>query len=240
MSVLCLIMMGWSASAQADRHDVRAGNRKFAKGDFKSADIFYRKGLNADSTSFASAYNLANVLYRQENMDEAAKQLDGKEQAALDAGYGADYYYNKGDVALAKKDYQQAVDAFRKSLLIRPDDMDAKSNYAYAKKMLENQEQNGGGGGGGQDQNQDQQNQDQNGGGDQNQDQNQDKDQQNQDQGQGQQDQPQQAGASEQKISPQQAQQMLKAIQAKEKETQEKVDKEKAAQEKTRQREKNW
>ena len=44
----------------------------------------------------------------------------------------------------------------------------------------------------------------------------------------------------EQKISPQQAQQMLKAIQAKEKETQEKVGKEKAALLKSRQKEKNW
>ena len=66
--------------------------------------------------------------------------------------YGADYYYNLGDVALQKKDYKSAVDAFCKSLLLRPDDMDAKENYIYAKLMMKNQ----GDGGGGQDQNQDQ------------------------------------------------------------------------------------
>ncbi len=54
---------------------------------------------------------------------------------------------------------------------------------------------------------------------------------QNQDQGQGQ---------GDAKISPQQAQQMLNAIQAREKETQEKVGKEKAAVLKSRQKEKNW
>ncbi len=42
------------------------------------------------------------------------------------------------------------------------------------------------------------------------------------------------------KISPQQAQQMLRAIQAKEKETQDKVNKEKAEALKSRQKEKNW
>ena len=41
-------------------------------------------------------------------------------------------------------------------------------------------------------------------------------------------------------ISPQQAQQMLKAIQAREKETQDKVNKEKAAVMQSRQKEKNW
>ena len=42
------------------------------------------------------------------------------------------------------------------------------------------------------------------------------------------------------KISPQQAQQMLRAIQAKEKETQDKVNKEKVEALKSRQKEKNW
>ena len=42
------------------------------------------------------------------------------------------------------------------------------------------------------------------------------------------------------KVSPQQAQQMLQAIQAKEKKTQEKVDKEKAAAVGKKKNEKNW
>ena len=53
----------------------------------------------------------------------------------------------------------------------------------------------------------------------------------NQNQGQGQ---------GDAKISPQQAQQMLNAIQAREKETQDKVNKEKAAVLKSRQKDKNW
>ena len=128
------------------------------------------------------------------------------------------------------------MDAFRQALLLDPADLDAKENYIYAKKMLENQ-QNGGGGGGNnnqdQDQDQNQQNQDQNQD-QQNQDNNQNQDQ-NQDQNQGQGGQDQQP-----QISPQQAQQMLRAIQAKEKETQDKVNKEKAALLKSRQKEKNW
>ena len=72
----------------------------------------------------------------------------------------------------------------------------------------------------------------------QNNDQNKD---QNQDQNQGDRPKPQQGeGQGEAKISPQQAQQMLKAVQAREKETQDKVNKEKAALLKSRQKEKNW
>lgn len=250
--VSMLLSVALTASAQVDRHDVRAGNRKFRKDNWKEADISYRKALVKDSTSVAANYNLANTLYRQENYEEAEKLMKKIGDNASASANAADYWYNTGDIAIAKKDWQGAVNAFKEALLKNPSDMDAKENYIYAKKMLENQQKNGGGNGDGQD-NQNNQNQDQNQNGqdqnkDQNNDQNKDgqnKDQnqnqnQNNDQGNGGQ-QPQQGQQGQEgKISPQQAQQMLRAIQAKEKETQDKVNKEKADTLKSRQKEKNW
>ena len=239
------------AQAQVDKRDVRRGNRDFKKEDYREADIDYRKALVKDSTSVAANYNLANTLYRQGDMEQAKKVLDAVKESAPATEAAADYYFNLGDVAIAQQDWQGAVDAFEQSLLRNPGDLQAKENYIFAKKKLEdqqnqqqNQDQNN------QDQNnQDQNNQDQNN--DQNQDQDQDpnqdkKDDQNkdqQDQNQDQQDQKkdqQNQSGSEPKISPQAAQQMLQAIQAKEKETQEKVNKEKAAALSSRQKEKNW
>ena len=220
--VSMLLSVALTASAQVDRHDVRAGNRKFRKDNWKEADISYRKALVKDSTSVAANYNLANTLYRQENYEEAEKLMKKIGDNASASANAADYWYNTGDIAIAKKDWQGAVNAFKEALLKNPSDMDAKENYIYAKKMLENQQKNGGGNGDGQE------NKDQ----DQNQDQN-----QNNGQGNGNQQPPQ---GQEGKISPQQAQQMLRAIQAKEKETQDKVNKEKADALKSRQKEKNW
>jgi len=248
------------ASAQTDRKDVRRGNRDYRKQNWKEAEIDYRKALVKDSMSVAANYNLAADLYRQGDAQGAMKSMQKIEQGALEGGHGADYYYNLGDMALAAKDYKTAVDAFAKSLLMRPDDLDAKENYIYARKMLENQQQNGGGGGqddqNKDDQNQDRQsqdNQDQNQNQDNNDKNNQDKndngdgqnDDRNQDNNDGGQQPPQdnrdgQGQPQEQKISPQAAQQMLQAIQAKEKETQDKVNKEKAAMVRSRQKEKNW
>ena len=246
-----LLSVALTASAQVDRHDVRAGNRKFRKDNWKEADISYRKALVKDSTSVAANYNLANTLYRQENYEEAEKLMKKIGDNASASANAADYWYNTGDIAIAKKDWQGAVNAFKEALLKNPSDMDAKENYIYAKKMLENQQKNGGNGDGQNNQDQNNQNQDQNQNGqdqnkDQNNDQNKDQNQnqnQNNDQGNGGQ-QPQQGQQGQQgqegKISPQQAQQMLRAIQAKEKETQDKVNKEKADALKSRQKEKNW
>ncbi|MBQ2103328.1 MAG: tetratricopeptide repeat protein [Bacteroidales bacterium] len=254
--IMMLLLAGVPALAQPDRHDVRRGNRSFAKGQWSAADISYRKALMADSTSVAANYNLASVQYRQEDYQGAAQSLQRIQQTAPSTEHGADYYYNVGDVALQAKDYKTAVEAFMQSLLRNPGDLDAKENFIYAKKMLENQQQN-------QDQNQQDQNQDQQ---DQNQDQQQQQDQnqnqdqqQNQDQNKDQQDQQQDQQQNQQdqqdqqdqnqeqqpqeargELSPQQAQQILQAMQDQEKQTQDKVKKEKAAVFKSRQKEKNW
>ena len=214
---ILLIFIALPLSAQVDRREVRSGNRKFRKGSFPEAELDYRKAVLKDSLSVAGEYNLASALYRQGNYDEAAQALGKADQEVAGTPHAASYYYNEGDVALQRKDYSAAVKAFRQCLLENPGDMDAKENYIYAKEMLKNQ-QGGGGGGDGQ-QNQDQQNQDQN------------QDQQNQQD----QEQPQ-----PQQISQQQARQMLKAVQAQEKETQDKVKKEKAALLQSSQKEKNW
>jgi tetratricopeptide (TPR) repeat protein len=243
LAAVILAVSGFYADAQVDKKDVRRGNRDFRKENYREADIDYRKALLKDSTSVAANYNLASVLYRQGDMQQAATTLDRIKESAPATESSADYWYNRGDVALGMKDYQTAVDAFAKSLMIRPEDMEAKENFIYAKKMLENQQnqQN-------QDQNQnDDQNKDQNQDQDQNDDQNKDqnddqnKDQQNQDQNDDRQNQNKQnQQGQEPKLSPQAAQQMLQAIQAKEKETQEKVKEEKAKALKSRQKEKNW
>ena len=240
-----MVLMGGTAAAQPDKRDVRRGNRDYRKENYKEAEIEYRKGIVKDSLSVASNYNLAADLYRQNNSQEAQKVLDRIKEVAPASEYAADYYYNLGDAAIANQDWQTAVTAFEQSLLLNPGDMDAKENYIYAKKKLQdqqNQQQNQN-----QDQNQDQnqqndqnQNNEQNNDQNQNDDQNKDQNDQNQDQNKDQNKNDQQNQGQQPQITPQAAQQMLQAIQAKEKETQEKVNKEKAKALQSRQKERNW
>ena len=256
--LICIasLLVSIDAAGQVDKKDVRRGNRDFRKENFREAEIDYRKALVKDSMSVAANYNLANTLYREGDFAQAQQALERVKDVAPMSESAADYYFNLGDAALQQKDYQKAVEAFGESLIRRPDDLQAKENFIYAKKMLQNQQQNQHNQNNdqnqdNQDQNQDQnqdnqnnqdqnddQNKDQNNDQDKNDDQNKD-DQQNQDQNGGQ-DQKEQPQGQQPKITPQAAQQMLQAIQAKEKETQDKVNKQKAEALKSRQKEKNW
>ena len=243
--ILLLALLSVNAAGQIDKRDVRRGNRDYKKENYKDAEIEYRKAIVKDSLSVAANYNLAADLYRQNNSQEAQKVLDRIKEVAPASENASDYYYNLGDIAIANQDWQTAVTAFEESLLRNPADLDAKENYIYAKKKLQQQQQQN------QQNNQNQNNQDNQN--DQNQDQNQqnndqnqddkkDQDQQNdqnQNNDQNDQDQQQQQG-QQPKITPQAAQQMLQAIQAKEKETQEKVKKEKAKALQSRQKDRNW
>lgn len=255
VALMCLSLQ--TMTAQEDKRDVRRGNRNFKKEEYREADIEYRKALVKDSTSVAANYNLANTLYRQGDMEQARKSLDRVKDSAPATEAASDYYYNLGDVAIALQDWQGAVDAFEQSLLRNPGDLQAKENYIYAKKKLQEQQNQ---------QNQNDQNQN-----DQNQNDQNQQDGKNDQDGQNQQDKnddrkdkekenekenenenddenrndqnqqkPQQSPDESPKITPQAAQQMLQAIQEKEKETQDKVKKEKAAALKSRQKDKNW
>lgn len=242
MILILALASAVTVSAQTDRKEVRAGNKAFRKGDFRKSEIDYRKAVLKDSLSVAAQYNLASSLYRQDDYEGAQKALSSIAETVSGietAGTKADFYFNQGDVALAKKDYASAVKSFRQSLILRPDDMDAKENYIYAKEMLRQSQDNQGGQNGDNSQNQDNQNnQDNQDNKDNNQQQNNDNQQQNNQNQQNPQD--QNNAAAEGNISRQQARQMLNAIQAKEKETQDKVKKEKAEMLKSRQKEKNW
>ena len=215
--------------AQSDRSEVRAGNRDFRKGEFREAELDYKRALVEDSTSITAKYNLGNALYRTESYSEAELYLKGLGDSlkSISPSRASDCFHNSGNLALKQKKYQEAVDAYKESLRLEPDNFETKSNLAYAQKMLKEQQQQ-------QNQNQQQDQKDQ-----QDQDQNKDQDQQNQDNQQNQQQQQQQQQDQPQ-ITPQAAQQMLQAIEDKEKQTQDKVKKAKAEQQKSKEKEKNW
>ena len=266
--VMSLFVVDATAQRMPERGLVRKGNRLFAKERYEHSSNAYREALQHDSTSFEARYDLANALIRMAMADttayanpegSAAKMSSGNLQqaeallqaAAADslqtAENRAEAYYNLGNAQFVQQKLQDALQSYRRSLVLNPNDMEAKYNYALTKKLLEQNQQN--------DQNQqnqdnqnnqnNQDNQNQNKpqnqpqGGDDNQDKNdQNNDNQNQnqdqnkdnrqgggDQNEDKKEQPQQPKQQPKSgMSEEQQQQLLNAIQAQEDKTQDKLD----------------
>ncbi len=156
---------GASAQMHPERRSIRAGNRAYAEGDYAGGEQHYRDALAREPRSFGAAFNLADVLMRQERYDEALGILDSLAAGeTLTAQQRARTEYNRGNALLAGQKLKEAEDAYKKSLRNDPSDMDAKYNLAYVQELLRRQENDGGGGG---QQGEDGQQQ-QNGGGQQN------------------------------------------------------------------------
>ena len=264
--VMSLFVVDAAAQRMPERGLVRKGNRLFAKERYEHSSNAYREALMHDSTSFEARYDLANALIRMAMADttayanpegSAAKMSSGNLQqaeallqaAAADslqtAENRAEAYYNLGNAQFIQQKLQDALQSYRRSLVLNPNDMEAKYNYALTKKLLEQNQQN--------DQNQqnqdnqnnqnNQDNQNQNQpqnqpqGGDDNQDkndQNNDNNDQNQnkdnqqgggDENEDKKEQPQQPKQPPKSgMSEEQQQQLLNAIQAQEDKTQDKLD----------------
>ncbi len=228
LSILLVLFLApvW---AQAEKGEIRSGNKSYQKRDYQKAEINYRRALEKNPDSFQAKYNLSNALYKLNNSPEAEKIMSPLVDSIPDNQVKASSYHNLGNFNLSQKKYKESIESYKNSLRIRPNDMETKSNLAYAQKMLKDQ--------------QDKQNKDK----DQNKDnkdkdkdkKDQDKNDQNKDQNK-EKDKKEDQQQQQPKITPQTAQQMLQAIQNKEKETQDKVNKEKAKVLEASKKEKNW
>ena len=220
-----------------ERRFIRQGNRTYDKGDFTGAEIKYKKALEKAPASFEAGFNMADALYRQGRFAEAAA-LSGELVSAANGNVvnAAKSYYNQGNALFQQRKLEEALEAYKNSLRLNPNDTEAKFNLAYTKKLLDKDQNQ-------QNQNQDQNKQDQNqqNQGQNNQNQNQDNNQQNQnkdkqkgdqnqqpDNNKGQNDNKGQSGQSDGKMSKEEAESMLQAIQRSEDDTRKNVDQKRA------------
>ena len=181
LAILTLLALSIGASAQ--RHDLRSGNRSYNKERYEQAETDYRRALTQDTTDFRGQYNLANSLYRQERYTEAAEHYkQASMQPDISKHQRAQTLHNLGNSHLKTaqqagqqeqmQSLQQAVHNYQEALKLEPKRDDTRYNLAYARRLLQQAEQ--------QQQGQGQQNQDQNGDNQQQQQNQQQQDQQNQ------------------------------------------------------------
>ncbi len=118
------------------------GNLEFQKERFSDAEYNYRKATSFDSLNYKAPYNLGNSLYKNNLSNEARfsynksiKKLNDKEDLHK-------AYHNLGNTFMKDKNYQGAVDSFKKALLNNPDDEETRYNYVLAKELLKNQNNN--------------------------------------------------------------------------------------------------
>lgn len=209
-----------SKSYKDERNAIRRGNKLFKEEKYHQALEEYERALDINEGSIRARFNKAVALLELQSDDNKGTDNDPRVKArelfsgiisdakAYDRIMAEKAYYNLGNMAYNDEDYRSAIEFYKSSLRINPDNMDTRENLRRAQLKLEEQQN--------QDQNQDQQDQ---------QDQQEQQQQEQQQQEQQQQEQEQQQQQQQQQPQPMtnSAQQILQSMQNKENATRKKV-----------------
>lgn len=242
MKTLCLLLLFVVQFVDLTAQNMRKLNREgitaYEDSAYSDAELSFRKAYEADTTSLAAVYNIANTLYKQDKYNEAGKLFEELSSSVEEKKYLSEIHHNLGNSFLKKQEFDKSIEAYKNALRLAPGDDETRYNLAYAKAKLQQQQQQNQ-----QDQKQEKDQQEQKKEKDQNEQKNEKKDQQDQ-QDQQQQDQEKNNQRQEQaeamkSLSKEDMERLLQAIQQQEKKVQMKLEKEKAKAPKTA-TEKDW
>ena len=247
----CLFFMldGHSQTKETKVEDnlIFEGNEFHESETYAQAEKKYREALARAPKNTIAQHNLGNTLFDESYFGEA---FNAYKSATMNAKTKAEKHsalHNMGNVFMNQKDYAKAVETYKEALRNNPNDDQTRYNYALAKELLENEQQN-------QDQNKDQDNKDKQNQDQQNSDnkdnenqslkdegkdqkdqdksgdekQNKDQSEEQSDKNQDPQNQPQDSKPQPTKLSPQQIKNLLEAMNNEEKKVQDKVNAKKA------------
>ena len=144
-----MMFSGTDATAQyhKERGLVRDGNDLFERRNFRSSLNRYNEALEHDSTSYEALYNRANAYHHtrkstpEDSTYTAEIAFRNYEDIAADTllsnGQRAEVLRNLGQSLFTEERYEAALNAFRESLKLNPDDRETKYDYVLTKRIVD-------------------------------------------------------------------------------------------------------
>ena len=147
--VLLGVALPESAVAQyfPERKLVRDGNDQFKARNYNNALKKYDEAYLKDSTKYETLYNRANGYYHKKANTPNDAELTYETSNALYEKIAADtlltdvqraeVYRNLGESLFAQQEYEAALNTFRESLRLNPNDKETKYNYVLTKRIVD-------------------------------------------------------------------------------------------------------
>lgn len=140
--ILLFVSYSFSLQAQKERVFIRSGNQHFFDSNYVQADTSYLKALHFNEKSIEAQYNLANSQFMQKKYVDAITQYENLIPQLKDKNYKAAVYHNLGNAYLKTQKIEEAINAYKDALRNNPKDADSRYNLAYAKSMMQKNDQN--------------------------------------------------------------------------------------------------
>ncbi len=195
------LICSFTLYAQKENTTIRKGNRYYKEQKFDESENQYQQALQQSPNNAAANYNLGNTQFRKNSFDDAAKSYDATIAHSYDNDIKEKSFYNKGVATIKQKKLEESIASWKDALKLNPADEEARDNLQKALMEQKNKQQ----------QQKDNKKQE-------------DKKQDNKKQDDKKQDQKQQEPQQQKsRLTKQQVEQLLKALQQKEKDVQDKM-----------------
>jgi tetratricopeptide (TPR) repeat protein len=132
--------MSINSIAQNKKSFLRNGNELYADSSYNEAEIQYRKSLEKDQDYFNASFNLANAIYKQERYEESSALFDALKDNAPTETDLAKVYHNIGNSLVKEQKLDEAIEAYKSALRIKPKDKDTRHNLALTHQQKQQQE----------------------------------------------------------------------------------------------------
>ncbi|MBR6286657.1 MAG: tetratricopeptide repeat protein [Bacteroidaceae bacterium] len=141
----CILLFFFCAAlceAQSDRDFIRRGNRLYRDGNYEKSEVEYKKATEKNQASTNGRYNLACSLMQQGKMKDAMAQFESSLKGETSKAKLSKIYHNMGVILQSQQQYAQAIEMYKNSLRRNPADNETRYNLALCQKLLKDQPQN--------------------------------------------------------------------------------------------------
>lgn len=112
------------------------GNVAFNQKLDSLAIIYFKKAIALDSTNFKAHFNLANTYLRQGKAQDAMREYEKSASLAPTKLIKKAIYHNMGTIYYVSAQYENAINSYKESLRTDPNDNRVRYNLAMAQYML--------------------------------------------------------------------------------------------------------
>ena len=139
-------------STKKERNFIKDGNEKYESGNYSDAEVLYKKALEQNGMSDIANFNKASALMKQSGNTPADSPnnplvvadsiFNALSQSSNNAQIKESSFYNLGNIAFDKQDYQKSISMYKHALRINPNNDDARDNLRLAQLKLKEQQNN--------------------------------------------------------------------------------------------------
>lgn len=142
---MMLLALSAAAHGQTDRQMLRRGNRHFSKKSYDKAGEYYNKAKALNPSNHKATFNLGCVAMSphspQSNDSVAIQRFVEAAEKHTDPTLKAQAFHNLGIIHQQHENYESAIDAYKHTLRLTPNNFIARYNLELCKRLLKKQQQ---------------------------------------------------------------------------------------------------